>query len=591
MPCESPDGANTQPPTGTRLAPQASLAAKQADAGDVHQHWLIRQLSGLRARIGASRGWSRRGIACAAGSLSVLAMAPFHLWPILLLTLPVVVWLLDEPASPLRPVRSAALDGWWFGFGYFFFGLFWIGEAFLVEAHIFGWLLPFAVTLMPAGLALFTAATLALARALWRPGLSRLLILAICFGLGEFTRGHIFTGFPWNVLGYALTGDQVIMQSAALFGIYGLTLWTVLICATPLVVLAAKGASSRTLRSVLLPIGVLSLAPLAGLYAYGLAVLPAEPLAMVDGVKIRIVQPSVPQHHKWAREKQSEIFNDHLALSRQDGSGVKDDLSGITHLVWPEAAMPFLPLATPQALIAISDLLPETTHLISGALRLERSTPGDEVRPGVQPKSKVFNSILVFAHDGGLTTLYDKVHLVPFGEYLPFKDTLDWLGLEALTRIRGGFSVGPSPRPLLTIPGLPAVGPLICYEAIFPAAVVQGSDRPGLLINATNDGWFGNTTGPYQHFHQSRIRSVEEGVPLVRAANNGISAMIDPYGRVIRSIGLNARGIIDSSLPMSRSRTLYATYGERCFILVLIIFVLVAFATISYSIIFGESGS
>ena len=591
MPCESPDGTNAQRPTGARLTPQASLAAKQVDADVGHQYWLLRQLSDLRARIGASRGWNRCSIAFAAGSLSVLAMAPFHFWPILLLTLPVVVWLLDEPSLPMRPVRSAALDGWWLGFGYFFFGLFWIGEAFLVEAHIFGWLLPFAVTLMPAGLALFTAATLALAKTLWRPGMSRLLVLAICFGLGEFTRGHIFTGFPWNVLGYALTGDQVIMQSAALFGIYGLTLWAVLICAAPLVVLAAESASSRTIRSVLLPIGALSIAPIAGLYAYGLAVLPAGPVATVDGVTIRIVQPSVPQHHKWAREKQSEIFTDHLALSRQDQRGVKDGLSSITHLVWPEAAMPFLPLATPQALIAIRDLLPETTHLVSGALRLERSMPGDEVRPGIQPKSKVFNSILVFAHDGGLTTLYDKLHLVPFGEYLPFKETLDWLGLEALTRIRGGFAVGPRPRPLLTIPGLPAVAPLICYEAIFPAAVVQGPDRPGLLINATNDGWFGNTTGPYQHFHQSRMRAVEEGVPLVRAANNGISAMIDPFGRVVNSIGLSERGVIDAQLPMPRSPTYYATYGELCFILVLIIFVLVAFIPMSYSTIFGESES
>ena len=590
MPRERPDGTNAQRLKRSSLAADAVRGPKRGDNGAQQQHWLLRQFSAVRVRIGASRGWARRGIAFAAGSLSVLAMAPFHVWPILLLTLPVLVWLLDEPAIPGRPMRSAALDGWWFGFGYFFFGLFWIGEAFLVEAHIFGWLLPFAVTLMPAGLALFTAATLALARALWRPGVTRIFVLAICFGLGEFARGHVFTGFPWNVMGYALTGDQALMQSAALFGIYGLTLWTILICATPLVVLADKGEPARPLESIVLPIGLFSLAPLAGLYAYGLAVLPTGPAAEVDGVKIRIVQPSVPQHHKWVREKQGEIFNDHLALSRQDKQGNKDDLSGITHLVWPEAAMPFLPLATPQALIAISDLLPDNTHLISGALRLERSEPGDEVRPSVEPKSRVFNSILVFAPDGALATLYDKLHLVPFGEYLPFKETLDWLGLEALTRIRGGFSVGPSPRPLLTIPGLPAVGPLICYEAIFPAAVVQGEERPGLLINATNDGWFGNTTGPYQHFHQARMRAVEEGLPLIRAANNGISAMVDPYGRVVDSIGLNERGVIDVSLQMPRSPTFYATYGERCFILVLIIFILVAFAPMSYSTILGNSG-
>ncbi len=590
MPRESPNGTNAQLPERAHLAANDLRGAMHGDASVQKPNWLFRQFSALRERIGGCRGWARRGVAFAAGTVSVLAMAPFHAWPILLLTFPIMVWLLDEPALPERPVRSAAFDGWWFGFGYYFFGLFWIGEAFLVEAHIFGWLLPVAVTLLPAVLALFTAATLALAGALWRSGTSRIFVLAICLGIGEFARGHLFTGFPWNVLGYALTGDQVIMQSAALFGIYGLTLWTVLICATPLVVLAAQGASSRPLRSVFLPIGLFSLAPLAGLYAYGWAVLPKGPVEEVEGVKIRIVQPSVPQHHKWAREKQGEIFNNHLTLSRQDQNGVKDNLSGITHLVWPEAAMPFLPLATPQALIAISDLLPEDTHLVSGALRLEHSTPGDEVRPSVKAKSRVFNSILVFEPNGGLATLYDKLHLVPFGEYLPFKETLDWLGLEALTRIRGGFSVGPSPRPLLTIPGLPSVGPLICYEAIFPAAVVQGIERPGLLINATNDGWFGNTTGPYQHFHQARLRAVEEGLPLVRAANNGISAMIDPYGGVVDSIGLNERGVIDVSLQMPGPRTFYATYGERCFILVLIIFVLVATALMSYSTIRGISG-
>jgi apolipoprotein N-acyltransferase len=588
---ESPNGADAQRPSGAKQASQAPPVEKHADGGDDRQSWLSGQLRGLPSRVGSTHRWHRRGLAFAAGSLSVLAMAPFHFWPILMLTFPVVVWLLDQPASPKRPLQSAAYDGWWFGFGYFFFGLSWIGEAFLVEAHIFGWLLPFAVTLMPAGLAIFTAATLVVAKTVWCPGPARIVILAICVGLGEFARGHLFTGFPWNVFGYALTGDPVIMQSAALFGIYGLTLWTVLICATPLVVLAANRRSPRPMRDVLLPIGCLTVAPLAGLYAYGLAVLPTDPAAMIEGVKLRIVQPSVPQRHKWAREKQGEIFNDHLVLSRQNQKGERDDMAGITHVVWPEAAMPFLPLATPRALIAISDLLPDKTHLITGALRLERSAPGDEVRPSVQPNSKVFNSILVFGPDGGLTTLYDKLHLVPFGEYLPFKETLDWLGLQALTRIRGGFAVGPSPRPLLTIPGLPAIGPLICYEAIFPAAVVQGSARPGLLINATNDGWFGNTTGPHQHFHQSRLRAAEEGIPLVRAANNGISALIDPYGRVLNSIGLNERGVIDVELPMPRAPTIYARYGEYCFLFLVLFFALVAVGPTSYSIMQGESGS
>jgi len=505
-------------------------------------------------------------------------MAPFFLWPVLFVTLPVLVWLIDAPAPGQRPLRAAAHDGWWFGFGYFFFGLFWIGEAFLVEADIFAWMIPFAITLMPAGLAVFTAAACAAAKLAWRPGLSRVLVLAITLALAEYLRGHVFTGFPWNVLGYALTGDDIAMQAAAIFGTYGLTLWTVVICATPLAMLA----TSAPPRAVTTAIVLLTVLPLAALYAYGFAVLPGTPLETVEGARLRIVQPSVPQHHKWAREKQGEIFNDHLILSRTNEAGQSVGLAGITHVVWPEAAMPFLPLATPQALSAIGELLPESTYLIAGALRLESSKAGDEVRPSVKAKNKVFNSMIVFGPDGEARAIYDKVHLVPFGEYLPFSETLEQIGLEALTRIRGGFAVGPRPRPLLAVPGLPAVGPLICYEAIFPGAVIQGNERPDLLINVTNDGWFGNTTGPFQHLHQSRLRAVEEGLPLVRAANNGVSALIDPYGRVNKSIGLNVRGVIDVPLPKPGPVTVYARYGELSFLATLILIALAAQCLLAY---------
>ncbi|KUO56969.1 MAG: apolipoprotein N-acyltransferase [Alphaproteobacteria bacterium BRH_c36] len=532
----------------------------------------------LRQYISSQTGWRRRGLACAAGSLSVLAMAPFFLWPVLFLTLPVLVWLIDAPAPGQSPLRAATHDGWWYGFGYFFFGLFWIGEAFLVEADIFAWMIPFAITLMPAGLAVFTAAACAAAKLAWRPGLSRILVLAVTMALAEYLRGHVFTGFPWNILGYALTGDDIAMQAAGIFGIYGLTLWTVVICATPLVMLATV-APPRDVTTAIVSLTVL---PLAALYAYGFAILPVTPLETVEGVKIRIVQPSVPQHHKWAREKQGEIFNDHLILSRTNEAGQSFGLAGITHVVWPEAAMPFLPLATPQAISAIGELLPPSAHLVAGALRLENSNIGDEVRPGVRAKNKVFNSMIVFGPDGQAEAIYDKVHLVPFGEYLPFSETLEQIGLEALTRIRGGFAVGPRPRPLLAVPGLPAVGPLICYEAIFPGAVIQGNERPDLLINVTNDGWFGNTTGPYQHMHQSRLRAVEEGLPLVRAANNGVSAMIDPYGRLTRSIALNVRGVIDVSLPKPRPMPVYARYGELSFLVTLMLFALAAQCLLSY---------
>jgi apolipoprotein N-acyltransferase len=179
---------------------------------------------------------------------------------------------------------------------------------------------------------------------------------------------------------------------------------------------------------------------------------------------------------------------------------------------------------------------------------------------------------MVFKDNGQLETVYDKIHLVPFGEYLPFQSTLETIGLQQLAHWRGGFSVGSSPRPLLSIPGLPQVSALICYEAIFPASVVEGSERPGLLLNVTNDGWFGATAGPWQHFHQARVRAVEEGLPLVRAANNGVSAMVDAHGRVLAMLGLNDRGTIDNSLPAALTLTTYVRLRDWTFVALALFF-------------------
>ena len=538
----------------------------------------LSKVRALFAKMGAARGWDRRMLAAAAGGFSVLSMAPVFLWPVLFLTLPVLIALLDRPVPGIPRWRSAAIDGWWFGFGYHFLGLFWIGEAFLVEAHIFGWLMPFAITIMPAGLAIFAGLACAGASAVWRPGPSRLLVLAIAVSIAEYARGHVFTGFPWNILGYALTTDSVAMQSASVFGIYGLSAIAVVVFAAPLTLAAEARGWPHALGGVL----ALSAGPLAAIYAYGLAVLPASAIPVIEGVTVRIVQPSVPQHDKWSRDKQGAIFDDHVTLTATNEDGESDGAAGITHVVWPEAAMPFLPLSNPQALSRIGETLPDGVHLIAGALRLDSVQAGDELKPGVRPDRKIYNSMLVLGPEGELVTLYDKLHLVPFGEYLPFADTLNAIGLQTITRIRGGFSIGPSPRPLLKVPGLPAAGPLICYEAIFPAAVVQGAQRPGLLINVTNDGWFGNLTGPYQHFHQSRVRAVEEGLSLVRAGNNGVSALIDPHGRVVDSLALNVRGVLDVQVPQPILPTYYARYGNGCFVALIALLALAAGGMLAY---------
>ena len=586
----------------------------------------------MTARARALSNWvysatpkRRAAIAFVAGALSVLAMAPFFISPVLALTLPLLVWLIDgSNAKPdttqsqianssadqgtsvaaasrrlfdWRILKRAAFAGWLFGFGYFLFGMFWIGEAFLVEAEKFAWLLPAAVTLLPAGLALFFAIATALARLLWRPGIARVFVLASTLALTEGLRGHIFTGLPWNTLGYALTWPLTLMQSAGLIGIYGLTVLVVIAFASPLVSLAdasplnERALTARSKWQALFGIAIGCMI-VASLWIYGAWRLAGDAHAFVPDVKLRIVQPSVPQREKWMPGKQREIFDLHVDLSRRNPFFALDYLNGITHLIWPEAAMPFLPLDSPQALEEIGELLPDGVHLITGALRVEWPTDvrgsGDvprannsgvvtggantaDTQTATRSQSlatrRAFNSMMVFGPEGGLVAVYDKIHLVPFGEYLPFQRFLESIGLEQLTRIRGGFTSGRTPRPLLDVPGLPPLIGLVCYEAIFPAAVVQGAERPNFIINITNDGWFGNTTGPRQHFHMARVRAVEEGLPVIRVANNGISAVLDAYGRTISRIGLDKRGVIDSSLPITVRSPLYVWSGDKIYIL------------------------
>ncbi len=519
-----------------------------------------------RKKVMALGGWRRALVAFSAGALSALAFAPMFFTPILFLTLPVFVWLID--ASPNW--RRAFGSGWLFGFGYFFFNLFWVGEAFLVEADKFAWLLPFAITLLPAGLALFWALAAAAARLFWCDGIARLFIFAITLSIAEWLRGHILTGFPWDLPGYALTYPLPLMQSAALFGAYGLTAITLFVFPAPLVSLAdsSDGLTPRKIATALL----LAAAPIAILWAYGIWRLQA-PQEFVAGVKLRIVQPSVPQRKKWMAEYQRRIFDDHVALSLTSPSGEKDSLVGITHLIWPEAAMPFFPLEAPVALDILATILPPGTTLITGALRHDPT-----LLPGapITPETRTLNSILVLNERAEPITSYDKTHLVPFGEYMPYEKTLSAIGIEKLAHGRGSFGTGPEPRQLLNIPGLPPALGLVCYEALFPGSVVQGREHPGVLINVTNDGWFGETTGPYQHFHQSRIRAIEEGAPLVRAANNGISAVVDPFGRVLQSLDLDVRGQIDSALPKAVAPPLYARLGDWMLAAVLALFAALA---------------
>lgn len=513
-----------------------------------------------------SWGWRRRGLACVAGALSSLAQPPTFAFPLLWVTFPVLVWLIDGAAGQgrsgrVRRILPAFAVGWWFGLGYFLAGLWWIGAAFLVDIRQFGWMMPFAVLGVAGGLAVFFGIGTALARLFWSEDWRRIFSLAAGLGCAEWLRGHVFTGFPWNALGYSLTAGEVLMQSAALFGVDALSVIAVAIFAAP-ATLAPRSAAGT--RSFALP--ALALAAMAGLGLYGFIRLANGAASFAPDVTVRIVQPALQTVLKWEPDNQERVFKTYLDLSSPAASPLKAG----TLLVWPESAFPFALTQRPDALGSIADLLPPGTALATGAFRIEAAAQGPQ---------RVFNTLYLIGDDGGVLDAYDKVHLVPFGEYLPADVVLQRLGLRQL--IADGFSPGPRRRDLVP-PFGPPFAPLICYEAIFSGAVLADGPRPGYLLNVTNDGWFGLTSGPYQHFHQARIRSVEEGLPLVRAANTGISGVIDPYGRILVSSKLGEATVLDSRLPTAIPETFYAQWRQIIAILLVIVCGLVGASSAIY---------
>ena len=496
-----------------------------------------------------SWGWRRRLIAFAAGAISALAMAPFNAWPVLFLTFPTLVWLIDGAAvGRWGGVMAAAATGWWFGFGYFLAGLYWIGYAFLVDAPTFGWLLPIAVVGLPAVLALYMAFGVALARMLWMRGAPRILILAVSLTISEWLRGHLFTGFPWNAFGYALTAPLALAQAASLFGIWGLTFIAIAVFASP----ATLNDERAETRRPWLPFAA-GLCVLVALGGFGAWRLERTPTRFVDGVHLRIMQPNLQQDVRFNYSAKQQVMQRYIALSSRAADPQSRGMGDTTQLIWPESPFPFFLTREADALAQIVNLLPQGAVLITGAMRL--------ADPDNPAQSGVYNSIYVIDHHGSIVSIYDKVHLVPFGEYLPFEHFLERLGLEELTQQRGGFLAGDRHR-LMAVPGAPIALPLICYEVIFPGEVMPPGRRPDWLVNVTNDGWFGISTGPYQHFAQARFSAIALGLPLARAANTGISAVVDPVGRIVTFLPLGSEGVLDAPLPRAIGATLYARLGD-----------------------------
>jgi apolipoprotein N-acyltransferase len=521
---------------------------------------IARKLRTIALAIILAWGWKRAVIALSAGALSAFAMAPFNAWPLLFLTFPVMVWLIDGAAAGrMRGIPAAALAGWWFGLGYFVPGLYWIGYAFLVDASTFAWLLPFAILGLPAYLALFTALGFALARLIWTHDASRVLALAVCLTIGEWLRGHVLTGFPWNAFGYALTEPLALAQTSSLIGLWGMTFLAVAIFASPAVLIDTRGQ-----RQWIAPAAALLVLIAMGMF--GAIRLSLQPTKLTN-VKLRIMQPNLAQDVRFNYSAKAEVMKKYLALSDRATGPQSTGLRDVNILVWPESAFPFFLTREADAMAQIAELLPKGTVLVTGAVRAPELLSGEKI-------TRAYNSIYVIGHDGSVLSVYDKLYLVPFGEFLPLQDWMEKFGFVQLTKVQGGFIPG-TRRKSMEIANAPPMLPLICYEAVFPDHITTTGDRPGWIVNLTNDGWFGISTGPYQHLQQMRVRAIEQGLPVVRAANTGISAVIDPVGRIVARLGLGLEGVLDASLPTAITPTVYARVGDMPAALILAIALLI----------------
>lgn len=463
-----------------------------------------------------SVGKRRPALAFGLGAAAALGQAPLGFWWATLAALAGLIWLLDR--VPDR--RGAFWTGLWAGTGYFALALNWIIEPFLVDAAATGWMAPFAVVLLSAGLGLFWGASAVLARWFHLPALG----FVLAFVALEWLRGVVFTGFPWAMLGHVWIGTP-LDQLAALGGPSLLSLVTLTVVALP-VLWHWKGA-----------IG--SVAVLAAALGFGLWRLD-QPLPTPGEATIRLVQPNAEQSMKWEAARAQEFLNRLLTLTVKDGAA---DLT-----IWPETAVPYM-----------LEYSPAVADMIVGA------SGGRPVAVGIQREEagRFYNSLRVLEGEGVESARYDKAHLVPFGEYIPFGDlAYDWFGLRAFAAQAGNtYSAGPGPQ-VLDLGRFGKVLPLICYEAIFPREVNAMPERADWMLQITNDAWFGVWTGPFQHFAQARLRAVEQGLPLIRVANTGVTAVVDARGRVIQDLPFGTMDALDTRMPGALPPTPYARWGD-----------------------------
>jgi len=489
--------------------------------------------------------WSQRAAAFILGVVGALAFAPLLIFPAILLSLSGIWFFLNRALEQHVSASKIFWLGWWFGLGHFTAGLYWITYALTVDLATFWWLIPFALFGIPTILGIFTGVSFMTLKLWPYKGISRATAFAAIWVGVEWLRGYLFTGFPWNLLGYTWAFSPEMMQIASLFGVYGLSLLTILMGISLNYLIDTRFFERNIVLSIFL---IAAVGWMWGkVHLDHPDVLPSPPLA------IRLVQPSIPQTLKWHPAQKEAHFKQLLELTARPSP------LPLKAIVWPETAVPFFLEQEEFRRVLISKVIPKGGLLFTGALR---RTP-----PGVIPV-EIWNSLSVLNDQGNMVADYDKSHLVPFGEYIPFRRLSDNLfGKGSIKKITAGlvdFTPGPGPETLTLPAGFPSFSGLICYEVIFPREVINPTqERPGWMINITNDGWFGHTSGPYQHLEMARFRAIEEGIPLVRVANSGISAVFDAYGRSLGSLGLGTKAVLDVFLPTpTRLSPPYARWGD-----------------------------
>ncbi len=495
-------------------------------------------LHAIAERIGATSFRKQCLMLLMCGALCALALPPFGWWPLLPLLLPPLVITAVRAANAKR----AFFLGWCWGFGHHVVGLYWISNALLVEPEKFAWLVPFAVSLIPAALAVYIGVFAVVLRRCNVKGWRLMLCAALLWVGLEALRGTLFTGFPWNLMGYSWVKLDAMLQVASLAGVYGLSFLAMLLAFLPLALMEQK----RPAISAFVAVAAL----LMGGIVFGtmrLQQADAQPLKPEsERIQVRVVQGNIAQHYKWEDATRHASFMKHVTLTQQDGFLEKG--KGKKIIVWPETAVPYALGQDEKLLVLLRSALPENAVLLTGALRI---TPPEE------PRFQIWNNIYA-VNDKGVVGHYDKVHLVPFGEYVPLRRLLPFI--NKITYGSGDFSAGEAPKNIELPKGFPVVAPLVCYEVIFSTGAIAGAPAPDVIVNVTNDAWFGESTGPYQHLAMARVRAIEQGIPLIRAANTGVSTVIDAYGRVIASQPLGKEGVLDVYLPEKAEETVFLSF-------------------------------